>query len=33
MKEYVLVLDYVKDKPVALVRSEYVVAKVIAGDK
>ena len=33
MKEYILVKDYVKNKPVALVRSEYGVATVIAGDK
>ena len=33
MKEYILVKDYVKNKPVALVRSEYGRAKVIAGDK
>ena len=33
MKEYTLVKDYVKDKPVALVRSEYGVATVIAGDR
>ena len=33
MMEYILVKDYVKNKPVALVRSEYGVATVIAGDK
>ena len=33
MKEYILVKDYVKNKPVALVRSEYGVATVIAGEK
>ena len=33
MKEYILVINYVKNKPVALVRSEYGVATVIAGDK
>jgi len=33
MKEYFLVKDYVKNKPVALVRSEYGRATVIAGDK
>ena len=33
MKEYILVKDYVKNKPVALVKSEYCVATVIAGDK
>jgi len=33
MKEYILVKDYVKNKPVALVRSEYCRATVIAGDK
>jgi transposase len=33
MKEYILVKDYVKNKPVALVRSEYGRATVIAGDK
>ena len=33
MKEYILVKDYVKNKPVALVRSEYGSATVIAGDK
>ena len=33
MKEYILVKDYVKNKPVALVRSEYGKATVIAGDK
>ncbi len=33
MKEYILVKDYVRNKPVALVRSEYGKAKVIAGDK
>jgi len=33
MKEYILVKDYVKNKPVALVKSEYGVATVIAGDK
>ena len=33
MKEYILVKDYIKNKPVALVRSEYGVATVIAGDK
>ena len=33
MKEYTLVKDYVKNKPVALVRSEYGVATVIAGDR
>ena len=33
MKEYILVKDYVKNKPVALVRSEYGRASVIAGDK
>lgn len=33
MKEYILVKDYVKDQPVALVRSEYGRATVIAGDK
>ena len=32
MKEYILVKDYVKNKPVALVKSEYGVATVIAGD-
>ena len=33
MKEYILVKDYVKNKPVALVRSEYGRVTVIAGDK
>ena len=33
MKEYILVKDYVKNKPDALVRSEYGIATVIAGDK
>ncbi len=33
MKEYILVKDYIKNKPVALVRSEYGKATVIAGDK
>jgi len=33
MKEYILVKDYIRNKPVALVRSEYVRATVIAGDK
>ena len=33
MMEYILVKDYVKNKPVALVRSEYGVATVIAEDK
>ena len=33
MKEYILVKDYVKNKPFALVRSEYGRATVIAGDK
>ena len=33
MKEYILVKDYVKNKAVALVRSEYGRATVIAGDK
>ena len=33
MKEYILVKDYVRTKPVALVRSEFGRAKVIAGDK
>ena len=33
MKEYILVKDYVRNKPVALVRSEYGRATVIAGDK
>ena len=33
MKEYILVKDYVKNKPVALVRSEYGRATVIAGDQ
>jgi len=33
MKEYILVKDYVKNKPVALVRSEYGRSTVIAGDK
>ena len=33
MKEYILVKDYVRNKPVALVRSEYGGATVIAGDK
>lgn len=33
MKEYSLVKDYVKDKPVALVRSEYARASAIASDK
>ena len=33
MKEYILVINYVKNKPVALVRSEYGRATVIAGDK
>ena len=33
MMEYILVKDYVKNKPVALVRSEYGRATVIAGDK
>ena len=33
MKEYILVKDYVKNKAVALVRSEYGKATVIAGDK
>ena len=33
MKEYILVINYVKRKPVALVKSEHGVATVIAGDK
>ena len=33
MKEYILVRDYVRNKPVALVRSEYGRATVIAGEK
>ena len=33
MKEYFLVKDYVKNKSIALVRSEYGRATVIAGDK
>ena len=33
MKEYFLVKDYVRNKPVALVRSEYGRVTVIAGDK
>ena len=33
MKEYILVKDYVKNKPVALVRSEYARASAIASDK
>ena len=33
MKEYILVKDYIKNKPVALVRSEYGRSTVIAGDK
>ena len=33
MKEYFLVKDYVRNKPVALVRSEHGRATVIAGDK
>lgn len=33
MKEYILVINYVKKKPVALVMSEFGRAKVIAGDK
>ena len=33
MKEYILVKDYAKNKPVALVRSEFGRAIVIAGDK
>ena len=33
MKEYILVINYVRNKPVALVRSEFGRAKVIAGDK
>ena len=33
MKEYILVINYVKKKPVALVISEFGRAKVIAGDK
>ena len=33
MKEYILVINYVRNKPVALVRSEYGRATVIAGDK
>ena len=33
MREYILVKDYVKNKPVALIRSEYGRATVIAGDK
>ena len=33
MKEYILVKDYVKNKPVALVKSEHGVATVIAGNK
>ena len=33
MKEYILAKDYVRNKPVALVRSEYGRATVIAGDK
>ena len=33
MMEYILVKDYVRNKPVALVRSEYGRATVIAGDK
>ena len=33
MKEYILVINYIKRKPVALVKSEHGVATVIAGDK
>ena len=33
MKGYILVINYVKRKPVALVKSEHGVATVIAGDK
>ena len=33
MKEYILVINYVKKKPIALVMSEFGRAKVIAGDK
>ena len=33
MKEYILVINYVRNKPVALVRSEFGRAKVIAGEK
>ena len=33
MKEYILVINYVRNKPVALVRSEFGRAKVIADDK
>ncbi len=33
MREYILVKDYVKNRPVALVRSEYGRATVIAGEK
>ena len=33
MKEYILVINYVKNKPVALVRSEYGVATEIVEDK
>ena len=33
MKEYILVINYVRNKPIALVRSEFGRAKVIAGDK
>ena len=33
MKEYILVINYVRNKPVALVRSEFGRATVIAGDK
>ena len=32
MKEYILVINYIKRKPVALVKSEHGVATVIAGD-
>ena len=33
MEEYILVINYIKRKPVALVKSEHGVATVIAGDK
>lgn len=33
MKEYILVINYVRNKPVALVRSEFGRAKVIPDDK
>lgn len=33
MKDYILVINYVRNKPVALVRSEFGRAKIIAGDK